>query len=376
MSSSAESLVKLTKGDVLRSQAQAIVNTVNCVGIMGKGVALAFRRKYPEMYRDYMARCDKDEVQVGKPYSYKVDDRIVVNFPTKRHWRSVSRLSDIEAGLRYLRAHLNEWGITSIALPPLGCGNGQLDWAVVGPTLHNYLGTFGIPVELYVPHEVPLGDAQLGLIDVPLSPTVPPHKVRDSSIALVAILANLEEAGIYHWPVGRLMLQKIAYFATVGGLPTGLEFQAVSYGPFAPGLKRELARLQDNGLVHEERRGQMFEVTVGPTFAAARAQTQDFLIQWREVVERVSNLVARFHTRQAEVAATVHYAASDLGARLNRAPCASEVLKAVEQWTIRRKPPFKHDDISQAIVSLATQGWIEVVPDASVDEFLDRLALL
>ena len=103
---------------------------------------------------------------------------------------------------------------------------------------------------------------------------------------------------------------------------------------------------------------------------------KDFLIQWREVVERVSNLFARFDTRQAEVAATVHYTASTLGNKLNRAPFAREVLEAVEQWKIRRKPPFKRDDISQAIVSLATRGWVEVVPDASVDEFLDRLALL
>lgn len=375
MSSSAKSRVKLMKGNVLRSQAQAIVNTVNCVGIMGKGVALAFKRKYPEMYRDYVTRCNNREVEIGKPYVYKAEDHIVVNFPTKQHWRSVSRLSDIVTGLRHLQAHLNEWGITSIALPPLGCGNGQLDWSVVGPTLHKHLSTFGIPVELYVPHEVPLDDTQLSLIDVAQSPATPPHKIPDSSIALVSILVNLEE-GFYHWPVGRVMLQKIAYFATAGGLPTGFEFQAASYGPFAPGLKRELARLQDNGLIREERRGRMFEVTVGPTFAAARAQVQDFLIQWREVVERVSSLFARFDTRQAEVAATVHYTASALGARLNRAPFASEVSTAVEQWKIRREPPFKHDDISQAIVSLATQGWIDVVPDASVEEFLDRFALM
>jgi O-acetyl-ADP-ribose deacetylase (regulator of RNase III)/uncharacterized protein YwgA len=373
MPSSDESLVRLIKGNILQSQAQAIVNTVNCVGVMGKGIALEFKRKYPTMYHDYLARCDKGEVEVGKPYPYAVDDHIVVNFPTKRHWRSVSRLSDIESGLQHLRVHLHDWGITSIALPPLGCGNGQLDWAVVGPTLHRHASTFGIPVELYVPYETPLNDPQLSLVD--MGPGTLRHKVRDSSIALVAILVNLEE-NFYHWPVGRVMLQKIAYFATVGGLPTGLKFGADSYGPFAPGLKRELARLQDNGLVREEQRGRMFEVLVGPTFFAAKAQTQDFLDQWREVVERVSILFARFDTRQAEVAATVHYAAVKLQTKLDRVPFASEILTAVEQWKIRRKPSFKRDDISQAIVSLAMQRWIEVVPDALVDELLDEAALL
>jgi O-acetyl-ADP-ribose deacetylase (regulator of RNase III)/uncharacterized protein YwgA len=375
MSSSDESLVKLTKGNILQSPARAIVNTVNCVGVMGKGVALAFKHKYPAMYRDYVARCDKGEVEVGKPYPYTVEDHIVVNFPTKQHWRSVSRISDIEAGLRHLRSHLNEWGITSIALPPLGCGNGQLDWSVVGPTLHRHLSTFGIPVELYVPHEVPLDHSQFSFIDVDQPSANPPHKVRDSSIALVAILADLEES-FYHWPVGRVMLQKIAYFATVGGLPTGLNFEAASYGPFAPGLKRELARLQVNGLVREEQRGRMFEVLVGPTFSAARVEAQDFLNQWHEVVERVSNLFARFNNRRAEVAATVHYTAAELRTKLGRAPFASEVLAAVEQWKIRRKPPFSHDDINQAIVSLAMQRWIEVVPDASVDKLLDEAVLL
>jgi hypothetical protein len=120
----------------------------------------------------------------------------------------------------------------------------------------------------------------------------------------------------------------------------------------------------------------MFEVAVGPTFAIASAQAQDFLIQWREVVERVSSLFAHFDTRQAEVAATVHYAAAELRTKLDRAPFARDVIKAVEQWKIRRKPPIKRENIGQAIVSLATHGWIEVVPDSSIDEFLDELALL
>jgi O-acetyl-ADP-ribose deacetylase (regulator of RNase III)/uncharacterized protein YwgA len=375
MSSSAESLVKLTKGDILQSRARAIVNTVNCVGVMGKGVALAFKHKYPAMYRDYVARCDKGEVEVGKPYPYTVEDHIVVNFPTKRHWRSISRISDIERGLRHLRSHLNEWGITSIALPPLGCGNGQLDWSVVGPTLHRHLSTFGIPVELYVPHEIALDDSQFSLVEIDQSSANLPHKVRDSSIALVAILADLEE-NFYHWPVGRVMWQKIAYFATVGGLPTGLNFEAASYGPFAPGLKRELARLQVNGLVHEEQHGRTFEVLVGPIFSAVRLETQDFLNQWREVIERVSSLFARFNNRQAEVAETVHYAATELRTKLGKAPFASEVLAAVEQWTIRRKPPFRNDDISQAIISLAMQRWIEVIPDAFVEKLLDEVVFL
>ena len=96
MSTSAESeLVTFQSGDLLASKAQTLVNTVNCVGIMGKGIALAFKRRYPDMYKDYVRRCDVGSVKLGRPYAYQADDHLIVNFPTKNHWRAVSRLEDI-----------------------------------------------------------------------------------------------------------------------------------------------------------------------------------------------------------------------------------------------------------------------------------------
>src|SRR5436190_16670969 len=118
VSSSAEAaLIRLTSGDLLASKAQTLVNTVNCVGIMGKGIALAFKRQYPEMFKDYVRRCDRGEVRLGRPYVYRADDHLILNFPTKQHWRAVSRLEDIVAGLEFLEAHYREWGITSLAVP-------------------------------------------------------------------------------------------------------------------------------------------------------------------------------------------------------------------------------------------------------------------
>src|SRR5260370_12505295 len=160
-SSAKSSPIKVTSGDVLSSSAQTLVNTVNCVGIMGKGVALAFKRRYPDMFEDYVRRCDRGDMQMGRPYVYRADDHLIVNFPTKLHWRAVSRLDDIIDGLNYLEAHYQEWGIKSIAVPPLGCGNGQLEWAVVGPTLYRHLSRLNIPVELYAPHGEILEPEQL-----------------------------------------------------------------------------------------------------------------------------------------------------------------------------------------------------------------------
>src|SRR5437899_1683390 len=127
--------VRIVTGDLLKSGQQTLVNTVNTVGVMGKGIALAFKKRYPEMFDDYVQRCDRGEVELGQPYVFTEPDHLIVNFPTKGHWRAVSKLSDIATGLEYLEKHYKEWGITSIAVPPLGCGNGQLEWKIVGPTL-------------------------------------------------------------------------------------------------------------------------------------------------------------------------------------------------------------------------------------------------
>lgn len=145
-------MVTLVTGDLFASEAQTLVNAVNCVGVMGKGIALAFKRRFPEMFADYVARCQQGAVRLGDPYLYRgASLPWILNFPTKRHWRSPSRLEDIVAGLAYLEARYSDWGITSLALPALDCGAGQLSWDVVGPVLSDALSRFEIPVELYAP---------------------------------------------------------------------------------------------------------------------------------------------------------------------------------------------------------------------------------
>src|SRR5215207_6876641 len=159
-------MVKVIVGDLFESDAQTLVNTVNCVGVMGKGVALEFKKRFPEMYADYVARCDHHEVRLGKPYVFRRSALPwVLNFPTKDHWRSVTKLSDIEEGLRYLTSHYRDWEITSMALPPLGCGNGQLEWRIVGPTLYRYLKEIDVPVELYAPYGTPHEELQPDFLD-------------------------------------------------------------------------------------------------------------------------------------------------------------------------------------------------------------------
>ncbi len=121
-------MIKVLVGDIFQSKAQTLVNTVNCVGIMGKGIALEFKKRFPDMYSDYADRCSQREVHLGKPYLYKgAITPWVLNFPTKDHWRALARSEDIVRGLEYLINHYQAWHITSIAMPPLGAGLGQLE---------------------------------------------------------------------------------------------------------------------------------------------------------------------------------------------------------------------------------------------------------
>ncbi len=375
MSSLDEGHVKLVNGDVLKSSSHALVNTVNCVGVMGKGVAHRFKQAYPDMFKDYVARCDRGEVKLGRPYVYDAGEHLIVNFPTKGHWRAVSRVEDIKEGLIALKGLVTEWSIGSMAVPPLGCGNGQLDWSVVGPTLVRHLSDLEIPVKLFVPHEMSVASAQLELFESASQGGTSYYQISSridpAALALVEILRKVENEP-YRWPVGRVKFQKLAYFATVAGIPTGLNFGAASYGPYAEELKRLLARLQNNGLVREQRRGRMLETIVGPTYRDA-PDSVEVAAKWAHEIACVADLMARLDTTQCEIAATVHYAATRLSSDTGSRPSASEVIEAVEKWKVRRKPPLKYDDVGRALVNLATQNWIDVEADESVEPFIDEL---
>lgn len=141
-------------GNLFEADVQTLVNPVNCVGVMGKGLALQFKKQLPAMFQDYVGRCQRGEVNLGLPYLYQSPQPPhILNFPTKDHWRSKSKLCSITDGLVYLTEHYEAWGITSLAVPALGCGYGQLDWQTVKPILEQYLNPLPIPVILYAPRD-------------------------------------------------------------------------------------------------------------------------------------------------------------------------------------------------------------------------------
>lgn len=360
-------MIKVLIGDLFTSKAQTLVNTVNCVGIMGKGIALEFKKRFPDMFKDYEECCKRKEVKLGKPYLYR---RLmlpwILNFPTKGHWRSVTKLADLERGLEYLLAHYKEWGITSLAVPPLGCGEGQLEWRVVGPTLYRYLSRMDIPVELYAPYGTPHKELQIPFLEGAGAPAVAasvmpePRWVQPAWVALVEII-RLIEAQTYKHFIGRTIFQKIAYVATADGLPTGLKFEKKSYGPFSADLKKVHARLLNNGLIEEEAVNEKaFSVKVGKTYTDAIKAYKDQIEQWRDIINKTADLFLRLDSRQAEVVATVIYSAGELKDKGISKPSECDVLDAVQAWKLKRRPPLQTEEIAQTIRNLGILSWLKL----------------
>lgn len=137
--------------NLFESPAQTLVNTVNTVGVMGKGIAVIFKKLYPEMYQRYRRLCHEGKLEAGRLYIYRTPNKIIVNFPTKKHWRQRSRVEYIEAGLQKFVDRYTDYGISSVSFPQLGCGHGELNWEQqVQPVMEHYLRALPIPVYIHI----------------------------------------------------------------------------------------------------------------------------------------------------------------------------------------------------------------------------------
>ena len=159
-------MITYTTGNILEAETEALVNTVNCVGIMGKGIALQFKQAHPDNYAQYVRACEAGEVQPGRMLITQTGSILpphyIINFPTKRHWRGKSRLEDIDAGLEALKADIQRLGIRSIAIPPLGCGSGGLAWSDVRPRIEQALASLeGVQIAVYAPQGAPAPNAMI-----------------------------------------------------------------------------------------------------------------------------------------------------------------------------------------------------------------------
>ena len=363
-------------GNIFESGAQTIVNTVNCVGIMGKGIAAQFKERYPDMFKDYVARCERNELKPGIPYLYKESmfSSQVVNFPTKSDWRAASHIDDIEKGLRILTQKYKEWGIESIAVPPLGCGNGQLLWEAVGPLLYKYLSQWDIPVKMYAPYGTPREQLKIDFLSQETSLRKNGtgnsilKKLNPAWVALAEIVNRIEKQ-TYHMPVGRTIFQKITYVATFQGLPTGLTHVRSSFGPYCRELNEVNKRLSNAGLIQEQKQGSMFRVLPGLAYEKDRDKYKEDIQKWNSLIDKTVDLFLRLDTNQAEIVATVLFVEKESNQKKDVTEKA--VLNEVMKWKQRRRPPISEKEVAVVIRNLGVLKWFQLQPspDLPVDEF-------
>ena len=362
-------------GDLFESRAQTLVNTINCVGVMGKGVAEQFKRRFPAMYEDYKSRTDGKAVRLGEPYLYRDSSgRQIVNFPTKDHWRSPSRLSDIERGLDFLAACVAEWGITSIALPPLGCGNGGLEWSEVGPLIYRKLRHLPIDVEVFAPYGTPKQQLTEEFLSAPSQMTLEGRgrkqaPLKPEWVVLMEVLRELE-AQPYASPVGRTIFQKISYVVTEMGVPTGFRFSKGSYGPFSGDVKLALHDFANRNWLNEQHLGRMIALRVAPQYEKDRSRFKEQIDRYRAKIAKAVDLFSRIKsTEQAEEVLTVLFASRELKQSKNNGDVAEQDLQDyILDWKKSWRAEEKKHAVANAIRNLVLLGWLRVNISESMTE--------
>lgn len=346
-------MIETGTGDLLKADVQALVNTVNTEGVMGKGIALQFKQAFPENFKAYKRACDRREIQPGRMFVHDQGalgggPRYIVNFPTKRHWRSKSRIEDIESGLTDLVRVLQDRKITSIALPPLGCGNGGLNWADVGPRVLKALEPLsGVRVVLFTPSGGP-----------------PPRtmKVRTSPPAMTvgraALLAALSRYGEWGSTFTKLEIQKLAYFLQYSGENLRLSFSAHLYGPYADDLNHVLERIEGHFIRGFGDRSERSQIQLVPS---AVDDAEELLKeQSPSTLQRLDRIASLFegyaNPTGAELLSTVHWLGKQNPLLLND---GEAMVAAVHKWSERKGELFDTTKIKDAVARLKDQGWAE-----------------
>ena len=344
-------MLELKQGNLLEEKTEALVNTVNCVGVMGRGIALQFKQAFPENFKQYKKACDAGEVQPGQvftvPTGNLLNPRYIINFPTKRHWKGNSRLEDIKTGLKALVEEVKQLRIQSIAIPPLGCGNGGLDWAVVKPLIiDTFADLLDVKVVIFEPGGTPVAD------QVQVNTNLP---TMTRSRALVVSL--FDRYGIPGYRLGKLEAQKLTYFLQEAGeTALNLQFKKHLYGPYADKLNHALQRIDGHYIRGYGDRSQTSQIYVLPE---GRAAAEAFLAEHEDAhqrLEQVSQLIEGFETPYGmEMLATLHWISKENPqARAN----VKVAISGVQEWSDRKRKLFKPEHLKKAWQRLKEQGWL------------------
>lgn len=341
-------MIRLASGNILDSDADALVNTVNCVGVMGRGIALQFKNAFPDNFKAYAAACKRNEVQPGRMFVFdtgQLAPQWIINFPTKRHWRGKSKIEDIEAGLESLKREIEALKIKSIAIPPLGAGLGGLDWREVRPRIERALADMrDIDVVLYEPGA-----------SSPESPVAVKEPKMTAGRAALVGLARRYLGGLMEPWITLLEIHKLMYLLQEAGEPLRLDFDKGYQGPYASNLRHVLRAINGHLITGYTAEGdspdEQIELVEGAVEKAEDYLTGHHKTQIR--FERVTKVIEGFETPFGlELLATVHWVASKQGAQT-----AEEIKNGFYAWG-QGKRRFSPRQIEIAIERLRSQGWI------------------
>ena len=345
-------MIRFKTGDMLAEDTEALVNTVNCVGVMGRGIALQFKKAFPENFRAYSEACKCNELRPGRMFLFEthqlINPRYIINFPTKRHWRGNSRMEDVEAGLRALVDVIRERNIRSIAIPPLASGLGGLAWDEVRPRIEKSLRSLDdLQIVIFEPRVAPQAGSMVRKQEAP--------KMTPGRAVLVGLMRRYLN-GLLDPFVTLLEVHKLMYFMQRAGEPLELRYAKGPYGPYAENLRHVLHPVEgyfisgyaDGG----DEPDKPLELVPGAVEDAGVVLKRS--ADTRERLDRVADLIEGFESAFGlELLATVHWVLEH-----ETAGSKDGVIARTYAWN-KRKKCFSQRQIALAADVLIGKGWID-----------------
>ncbi|WP_417677608.1 macro domain-containing protein [Roseibium sp.] len=342
--------IEYKNGDMFDEPTEAIVNTVNCVGVMGKGVALEFKRRWPENFKAYKKLCDAKKISPGSMFIFENHDilsngkhRYLINFPTKQHWRAKSKIEYVREGLSDFVNQVRELGIKSVALPPLGCGNGGLDWLEVRPLIEKSLS------------ELP--DVKF-VVFAPVAETMKPEQVsvpNDLTVERATMMVAFAELEKYFGGhLTRLTAQKLAYFLQVLGTEFGLKFSKQKFGPYSEALHHAFKAMELKHYIYGYSSEEKTVVVTPATYAAADEFLKSRDIDTAELISKLSLLIDGYETPYGmELLSSVHFLSVSEGIKTQ-----PEMSEALEAWNDHKRDSFPRAAVTAAMDRLRADDLI------------------
>lgn len=336
-------------GNILSDNAQAIVNTVNCVGVMGKGLALQYKKAFPDNFKEYKSACDKQFVTPGKMFITEYDDilesKFIINFPTKKHWKGASKIEYIEDGLVDLVHKIKDLNIKSIAIPPLGAGLGGLDWGQVKVKIVEAFSSIeNIEVIVYEPKGSPKSTNMI-------NKTKKPNMTRGRAL-LIKLLEFYFQKG---YECSKIEAQKLAYFLQESGIDLRLRYVAHHFGPYADNLNHVLEIIDGHFI---EGFGDRVNTSQIKLISSSIGEANKFLendLEAGACLNMVESLIDGYETPLSmEVLSTVHWVVK----HENYESTNFDGIKSyIQQWN-EHKASWKDSYLKKAILRLESCHWV------------------